>query len=94
VPTISNALSLGKLLGVPYIPVTPWLVALPIPVKLEVYYSQPMTFEGTGSEEDEVINGYVEKVKERIAQLIDIGRRRRKGEPPRELRGSREKGVA
>ena len=81
VPTISNAVSLGKLLGVPYIPVTPWLFAIPIPVKLEVYYSAPMTFEGTGSEEDEVVLQHVEKVKERIAGLIDVGRRRRRGEP-------------
>lgn len=81
VPTISNAVSIGKLLGVPYIPITPWLVALPIPAKLEIYYSAPMFFEGTGTEEDEVVNAQVEKVKERIAHLIDVGRRRRKGEP-------------
>ena len=55
IPTISNAVSIGKLLGVPYIPVTPWLFAVPIPAKLEVYYSEPMFFEGTGSEEDEVV---------------------------------------
>lgn len=81
VPTITNAVSIGKLLGVPYIPVTPWLFAVPIPAKLEVYYSPPMFFEGTGSEEDEVVHGHVEQVKERIAELIDAGRRRRKGEP-------------
>ena len=81
VPTISNAVSLGKLLGVPYIPVTPWLFAIPIPVKLEVYYSAPMSFEGTGSEEDEVVLQHVAKVKERIAALIDVGRRRRRGDP-------------
>jgi 1-acyl-sn-glycerol-3-phosphate acyltransferase len=81
VPTISNAVSIGKLLGVPYIPVTPWLVALPLPAKLEVYYSAPMMFEGTGSEEDEVVNAHVEQVKARIAGLIEVGRRRRRGEP-------------
>ena len=80
VPTISNARTLGKLLGVPYIPITPWGLAIPIPAKLEVYYSEPMFFEGKGSEEDEVINANVEKVKERIKALIDIGKRRRKGE--------------
>jgi 1-acyl-sn-glycerol-3-phosphate acyltransferase len=82
IPTISNAVSIGKLLGVPYIPVTPWLFAIPLPAKLEVYYSEPMLFDGSGSEEDEVVYGYVEKVKERIASLIEIGRRRRRGEPP------------
>src|SRR6478672_5170108 len=34
IPTISNAVSIGKILGVPYIPVTPWLFAVPIPAKL------------------------------------------------------------
>jgi len=82
VPTISNAYTVGKLLGVPYVPVTPWLVALPIPAKLEVYYSPPMVFEGNGSEDDELVHGHVERVKDRIAQLIDIGRKRRKGEAP------------
>jgi 1-acyl-sn-glycerol-3-phosphate acyltransferase len=80
VPTISNAYTLGKLLGVPYIPVTPWIFAVPIPAKLEIYYSAPMRFEGTGSEEDEVVAANVQQVKARIAQLIEIGRKRRKGE--------------
>lgn len=79
VPTISNAYALGKLLGVPYIPVTPWLVALPIPAKLEIYYSEPMVFEGTGAEEDDVIVEHVDKVKSRIAGLIAEGRKKRKG---------------
>lgn len=82
VPTISNAYALGKLMGVPYVPVTPWFFAVPIPVKLEIYYSPPMFFDGTGSEEDEVVFGHVERVKSRIAQLIDIGRKRRRGEAP------------
>jgi 1-acyl-sn-glycerol-3-phosphate acyltransferase len=80
VPTISNAYTIGRLMGVPYIPVTPWIVAFPLPVKLEVYYSEPMFFEGNGSEEDETIFANVERVKSRIAELIDIGRRRRRGE--------------
>ncbi len=80
VPTVFNAVSLGKLLGVPYIPVTPWLLAIPLPVQLDVYYGEPIHFEGDGSEEDDVVNGYVEQVKERIAAMLEVGRRRRKGE--------------
>jgi 1-acyl-sn-glycerol-3-phosphate acyltransferase len=81
IPTISNALSLGKLLGVPYVPITPWILAVPLPAKLEVYYSEPMTFEGSGTEEDEVVLQHVHKVKERIRGLLDAGRRRRRGDP-------------
>lgn len=80
VPTIANAYKIGKLFGLPYIPVTPWVVAMPIPAKLEVYYSEPMFFEGTGSEEDDVVNENVDRVKARIAELIDRGKKRRRGE--------------
>ena len=45
------------------------------PCELEIHYGEPMIFEGTGTEDDEVIDGYVEQVKERIAELIDDGRR-------------------
>jgi 1-acyl-sn-glycerol-3-phosphate acyltransferase len=80
IPTIANWYALGRLMGAPYVPVTPYLVAVPLPVRLEVHYGAPMTFAGTGAEDDEVIHGHVEEVKARIAALIDLGRRHRNGE--------------
>lgn len=77
IPTVTNLYKLGKLVGVPYIPVTPWLLSLPLPVELEVHYGEPMRFEGNGNEDDSVIGGYVQQVKDKIAQLIDDGRRNR-----------------
>lgn len=74
VPTIFNAYSLGKLFGVPYVPVTPYGLAVPLPAQLEVHYSPPMRFEGTGDEDDVVIKGYVEQVKARIAGLMEEAR--------------------
>lgn len=74
IPTIANAYTLGKLLGVPYIPITPYLLALPRPAKLEVHYGAPMLFEGTGDEDDFVIQSYVDQVKAQIAELIEKGR--------------------
>ena len=41
IPTVTNLYKLGKLLGVPYMPVTPWLLPLPLPVKLEIHYGEP-----------------------------------------------------
>jgi 1-acyl-sn-glycerol-3-phosphate acyltransferase len=79
IPTIANLEKTGKFFGLPYLPLTPYLLPLPRPVPLEVYYSEPMVFEGTGNEEDKVIMGYVEQVKERIAELIERGVRIRKG---------------
>lgn len=81
IPTVANWYALGKLLGAPYVPITPYLLALPLPVRLEVHYGEAMVFEGTGSEDDEVIAGHVERVKARIAELIEVGRRHREGEP-------------
>ncbi len=60
-------------------PVTPWLLPLPRPMKLEVHYGEPFRFEGTGSEDDDVIRGHVEKVKSSIAALIEKGRASRRG---------------
>ena len=79
IPTVVNLERLGKILGVPYIPITPYILPVPRPVPLEIYYSEPMVFEGTGSEEDSVIFGYVEQVRARIAKMIDTGHRIRRG---------------
>ncbi len=79
IPTVANLDKIGKFLGLPYLPVTPYLLPLPRPVPLELYYSEPMIFEGTGNEEDSVIQGYVEQVKDRIGDLIERGVRIRKG---------------
>jgi 1-acyl-sn-glycerol-3-phosphate acyltransferase len=80
VPTISNAKTLGRLLGVPYIPITPYGIAFPLPVQLDLYYGEPMNFEGTGNEDDAIIASYVAEVKDRIRTMLDRGRAIRKGE--------------
>lgn len=79
IPTISNLYRLGKLVGVPYVPVTPWLLPVPRPVRLEIHYGEPLHFSGDGSEEDDVIQRYVEQVKSSIAALIEKGRESRRG---------------
>ena len=80
IPTVMNSYALGRLMGAPYVPITPYVFALPLPVRLEVHYGEPMIFSGTGCEDDEVIQGYVDEVKSRIAALIEVGRRHRNGE--------------
>lgn len=73
VPTVMNLYGVGKLFGVPYVPVTPYLLPIPKPVRLRLEYGEPMTFAGSGSEDDEVIAGHVEKVMDRISVLIARG---------------------
>ncbi|MBW2460536.1 MAG: acyltransferase, partial [Deltaproteobacteria bacterium] len=74
VPTISNLEPLGKLLGVPYIPVTPYLIPAPLPVPVSIHYGEAIHFEGTGNEDDAAITAMVDEVKERIRALIEEGR--------------------
>ncbi|APR77051.1 Hypothetical protein A7982_02398 [Minicystis rosea] len=80
IPTIANSYALGKLMGAPYVPITPYGLALPLPVRLSVHYGEPIVFEGTGTEDDEVIYAYVDQVKARIAALIEIGRAARESD--------------
>jgi len=75
IPTVGNLYKLGKLIGVPYLPVTPWLLPLPRPARLSVLYGEPMRVEGSGDEEDATVAGYVDRVKARIADLMEQGRR-------------------
>src|SRR5262249_46537534 len=53
VPTIATLYTLGKVMGAPSAPVTPYLVALPLPVSLEIVYGEPVLLSGTGNEDDE-----------------------------------------
>jgi len=55
--------------------VTPWILPLPRPVPLSVHYGEPLRFEGTGDEDDETIQGYVNQVKERIGGMLERSRR-------------------
>jgi 1-acyl-sn-glycerol-3-phosphate acyltransferase len=75
IPTVANLYGLGKLLGAPYIPVTPYLLPLPLPAKIDIYYGAPMQFSGTGAEDDAVIASQVAQVKAKIAELIELGRK-------------------
>jgi 1-acyl-sn-glycerol-3-phosphate acyltransferase len=75
IPTISNLEGIGKLVGVPYIPITPYLIPIPLPVPVAIHYGEPIVYEGTGNEDDSVIMAMVEEVKERIAALIEEGRK-------------------
>lgn len=73
IPTVMNAYKLGKRIGAPYVPITPYLLPLPLPVPLAVHFGKPMHFPGNGNEEDDVIHEWVEEVKREIGRLIDEG---------------------
>jgi 1-acyl-sn-glycerol-3-phosphate acyltransferase len=78
-PSVANLRGLGRLLGLPAFPVTltwPWLGPLgmiPLPVKYHIHFGEPMRFDGNPNDEDDVIADKVERVKERIAEMIAQG---------------------
>ncbi len=74
IPTVTNLYKLGKLLGMPYLPVTPWLLPLPRPAKLSIHFGEPIHLDGSGDEDDVSAQRSVAQVKERIAQLIERAR--------------------
>ena len=76
IPTVLNLYRLGKLFGAPYIPLTPWLLPVPRRAPLRILYGQPIMLSGSASDEDSVIEGHVESVKQRIAALIAAGAER------------------
>lgn len=77
IPTFHNSKLLGALSGAPYVPLTPWGVPLPKPTRCQIHYGEAMTFDGDGTEEDEVIEEWVGQIKGRIAGLLEDGVARR-----------------
>jgi hypothetical protein len=69
----------------PAFPITttfPWLGPLgllPLPVKYRIHFGEPLVFEGDSSEEDEVIEEKVDRVKAAISALLEQGCRERRG---------------
>jgi 1-acyl-sn-glycerol-3-phosphate acyltransferase len=78
-PSFSRMKPLARLLGVPYAPLTPTLLPLPLPAKVHILFGEPLRFEGRGDEDDEVIVPWVERVETEVKALIDRGLSLRKG---------------
>ena len=75
VPTVANLRWLGKLVGLPYIPITYYGIAAPLPVKMRFHFGKPFYFEGGNQLEDRAVEDYVEQVRGEIRNLIAQGAR-------------------
>lgn len=85
-PTVANLYRIAKLFGVPYFPVTRYLLPVPKPTIFQLLFGKPLVFEGTGKESDGEIDERVEQVKTAIAGLVRQGRAlREKRLAPEEL---------
>ena len=72
-PQLMDLKPLARMLGVPYLPVTPTLLPLPLPVRYRIHFGEPMTFEGSPDDEDAVLERKVAKVKAAIQELLIQG---------------------
>jgi 1-acyl-sn-glycerol-3-phosphate acyltransferase len=79
VPSFSQMKPLARLLKTPYVPLTPTIVPLPLPTKVHLLFGEPMRFEGTGDEDDDLIVPMVRRVEEQVASLIGRGLSERRG---------------
>ncbi len=77
-PGLFDAKSIGRLIGAPAFPITltfPLLgvlgYLLPLPVKYRIEFGDPIRFEGDASEDDASIQAKVDRVRDRIALLVE-----------------------
>lgn len=70
IPAFGNIKPLARWLGVPYVPVAAPVV---LPARVYLRFGKPMTFSGESSMTEEAINREVDKVRQAISDLIDIG---------------------
>lgn len=71
--SLSRMEPLARLFGLPYIPLTPTILPVPLPVKVLINFGKPIRLEGTGNEEDDTIRPMVQRVEHRVKALIDEG---------------------
>jgi len=72
-PTVANLERAGRWFGVPYLPLTPYLLPWPLPARFELHFGQPLTFPGTGHEENDEVRANVERVRSAIESLVAAG---------------------
>jgi 1-acyl-sn-glycerol-3-phosphate acyltransferase len=77
--SLSRMAPLARLFGTPYFPLSPTVLPLPLPVKVHVYFGEPLHFTGSCTDEDEAVQSRVDRVEVAVARLIERGLRERRG---------------
>jgi len=84
-PGLLNLKRVGRMFGLPSIPITAGFLLLgplgllPLPVKYRIYFGEPMHFDCDPNDEEAVIEAEVARVKQTISELLERGRREREG---------------
>lgn len=81
--SIANLERVGKLLGMPALPILPQLLLpggfLPLPTKYRIHFGPPLAFDGEHDDEDAVIDEKVQVVRSTIQSMINRGLKERRG---------------
>lgn len=83
-PAVLNLEELGKLMGMPALPITLSMLlgplgALPLPVKYRITFGEPMRFTGSPDDEDRVIRQQVDEVQHAIEAMLERSLEARRG---------------
>ena len=77
-PAIWNLESVGKLFGMPGLPIAPTMLIpgigmLPLPTRYRIHFGRPLHFQGDPDDDDQVIGGMVGQVRDAIDGLLRRG---------------------
>jgi 1-acyl-sn-glycerol-3-phosphate acyltransferase len=78
-PAVINLEPLGKLLGLPSLPITPYLLPLPLPVHYHLHFGAPLRFTGSPDDEDVELERKTGEVQAAVQALLDRGLAERPG---------------
>jgi len=82
--SLVNAKILGRMLGMPGLPITPLtpflgpLALLPMPTKYRLYFGRPMYFSGNPDAEDSVVQKQLNRVRGTLSRMLHDGLKARK----------------
>ncbi|MCU0695202.1 MAG: acyltransferase family protein [Myxococcaceae bacterium] len=78
-PALVNLETVGKLLGMPALPLTPYGVPFPLPTKYRIHFGEPLTFTGRPDDDDAELEKKVKVVKASIQAMLEKGLAERTG---------------
>jgi len=78
-PALVDLKPLAKMLGMPALPITPYLLPLPLPVHYHVYFGEPLRFTGSPDADDAELERQAGEVQAAVQGLVNQGLAERPG---------------
>ena len=78
-PALVDLKPLAKMLGMPALPITPYLLPLPLPVHYHIYFGEPLRFTGSPDADDAELERQAGEVQAAVQGLVNQGLDERPG---------------